>query len=409
VDSSGVEGNGSGVGSSISADGRIVAFHSDATNLVPGDTNSQPDIFVHDRATGVTERVSVDSSGAEGNRDSSGVWISADGQIVTFTSWASNLVAGDTNGCADAFVHDRATGITERVSVDSSGVEADDGSGPCSISADGQIVAFWSFASNLVAGDTNWCLDIFVHDRSTGITERVSVDSSGLEGNGPSSGGGAISADGRLVAFGSHASNLVAGDTSRTEDVFVHDRATGITERVSVDSSGVEGDSDSQSPSISADGQIVAFHGDASNLVAGDTNGSWDVFVHERCDATWTNYGAGFPGTNGVPSFTSQADPVLGTAITLDLSNSYGNSTDGLVLIGYQEALVPTNKGGNLLVVIVFSIPVPIGPGGLSIVGDLPDDDALCGFEIFAQALEIDPGAAHGVSFTAGLRLILGR
>jgi hypothetical protein len=414
VRSNGNEGNSFSYEPAISADGQIVAFRSYASNLVVGDTNGVEDVFVHDRATGITKRVSVDSSGAEGNRASSTVAISADGQIVAFQSYASNLVAGDTNGVGDVFVHDRATGITERVSVDSSGAEGNSDSYFGSISADGQIVAFPSDATNLVAGDTNGASDAFVHDRSTGLTERVSVDSSGAEGNDDSGRYGLlISEDGQVVTFQSYATNLVAGDTNATSDAFVHDRATGITERVSVDSSGAEGNDDSgrYGLSISADGQIVAFSSAASNLVGGDTNGTFDIFVHERpcaVDATWSNYGVGFPGTNGVPSFTSQADPVLGTTVTLDLGNSYVNSTVGVVLVGYQETLVPTNMGGDLLVVIAHLIPVSFGSGGVSIVGDLPADDALCGFEFFAQALELDPGAAKGLSFTAGLKLVLG-
>jgi cold shock CspA family protein len=408
VDSSGAQGNHHSTSPKTSADGQVVAFYSYASNLVAGDTNGTWDVFVHDRSTGITERVSVDSSGAEGNGDSYTQSISADGQVVAFMSYASNLISGDTNGVPDVFVHDRSTGITERVSVDSSGAEGNGDSYTQSISADGQIVAFSSYASNLVAGDTNGDSDVFVHDRSTGITERVSVESSGNQANGHSY-DSAISADGQIVAFRSEASNLVAGDTNGTWDVFVHDRSTGITERVSVDSSGTEGNGDSHEPSISADGQIVAFWSYATNLVTGDANGYADIFVHERCEiATWTNYGAGFPGTNGVPSFTSQADPVLGTTVTLDLANSYGNSTIGVVLVGYQETLVSTDKGGDLLVVIVFVIPVPLGPGGVSIVGDLSADDALCGFEFFLQALELDPGAAKRMSFTAGLKLVLG-
>ena len=181
------------------------------------------------------------------------------------------------------------------------------------------------------------------------------------------------------------------------------------TTRVSVDSSGVEGNGWSEGRSMSADGQIVAFDSAASNLVAGDTNGVQDVFVHDRCEtATSTNYGTGFAGTNGVPSFTSQADPVLGSTVTLDLANSYGNSTAGLVLVGYQETLVSTNKGGDLLLVPAFTFLVTLAPGGISIAGALPADDALCGFEVFVQALELDPGAAKGMSFTAGLKLVLG-
>jgi Tol biopolymer transport system component len=298
VDSSGNQGNGPsggfGIrGLAISADGRYVAFRSDATNLVPGDTNGVEDVFVHDRQTGVTERVSVDSSGKEGNSHSVAPAISGDGRYVAFLSGASNLVPGDTNGHEDVFVHDRQTEVTERVSVDSSGKEGKGWSRNPAISADGRYVAFESEASNLVPGDTNGDPDVFVHDRQAGVTERVSVDSSGNQGMGWSF-HPAISADGRYVAFDSWAGNLVPGDTNGRGDVFVHDRQTGITERVSVDSSGNEGNRNSWDPAISADGRYVAFASDASNLVPGDTNNFCDfnqdgnlencpdVFVHDR-------------------------------------------------------------------------------------------------------------------------------
>jgi cold shock CspA family protein len=409
VRSNGKQGNGDSYDPAISADGQIVAFRSWATNLVTGDTNGTWDIFVHDRSTGVTERVSVDSSAAEANDEADLPAISADGQIVAFSSDATNLVSGDTNRATDVFVHDRSTGITERVSVDSSGAEGNDYSYRPAISTDGIIVAFSSGASNLVAGDTNGTGDIFVHDRSTGLTERVSVDSTGAEGNNDSS-YPAISA-GQIVAFTSWASNLVAGDTNGSSDIFVHNRSTGLTERVSVDSAGAEGNSDSQQDSaISADGQVVAFMSAASNLVAGDTNGRNDVFVHERCsiDATWSNYGAGWPGTLGEPSIVSNADPELGTSITITLSNSLGADTPGLLLVGLAQANLPTSKDGTLLLVPLLWIPLLVPTSGAALSGTIPDDNSLCGLEIDLQALELDPGASKGVSFTPGLELVIG-
>ena len=152
--------------------------------------------------TGVTTRVSVDSAGAESNGPSFAASISADGRFVAFESDASNLVASDTNAARDIFVHDRMTGMTTRVSVDSSGTAGDDASDDPSISADGQLVAFESRATNLVAGDTNAGGDVFVHDRVTGVTTRVSVDSAGAEGDNASF-SAHISANGGFVAFGS--------------------------------------------------------------------------------------------------------------------------------------------------------------------------------------------------------------
>ena len=167
-----------------------------------------------------TTRVSVDSSGTEGNSVSniygSAHSVSADGMIVAFSSFASNLVPGDTNKTWDVFVHDRTTGVTERVSVDSSGAEANGLSERATLSTDGRFVAFCSFATNLVAGDTNGFEDVFVHDRSTGVTERVSVDSAGVQGNATSGSSAVvgISANGQIIEFASAATNLVSGDTN---------------------------------------------------------------------------------------------------------------------------------------------------------------------------------------------------
>jgi hypothetical protein len=230
---------------------------------------------------GRTDQVSVASDGTRGNFGSFTPAISADGRYVAFESNASNLVEGDTNRFVDVFVHDRESGATERVSVDSDGNEGNGFSSSPSISAGGRYVAFQSAASNLIEGDTNGASDVFVHDRDTGITERVSVDSDWGEGNAGSF-GPAISADGRYVAFQGSASNLVPDDTNAETDVFVHDRETGATERVSLASDGAEGNRSSFASSLSADGRYVAFASLASNLVPGDTNGLQDVFVRDR-------------------------------------------------------------------------------------------------------------------------------
>ncbi len=280
VDSLGAEADAASFESSVSDDGVVVAFRSTATNLVVNDTNAADDIFVHDRQTGATERVSVDSSGTEGNGFSYEPAVSSDGRFVVFRSLATNLVAGDINGAGDIFVHDRQTGATERVSVDSSGTEANNASFDPSVSSDGRFVAFRSLATNLVAGDTNGAGDVFVHDRQPGTTERVSVSSSGVQANG-SSYELAVSGDGRFVSFRSLASNLVSGDTNGAGDIFVRDRQTGVTIRVSVNSSGAQGNGASYDSSISVDGHVVAFRSLATNLVTGDTNAAGDVFVRD--------------------------------------------------------------------------------------------------------------------------------
>lgn len=283
-------GPSSSYGKNVSGDGRYVAYDSLATNLVLNDTNGWKDVFVRDRQTGVTERVSVDSAGNQAlGGDSRNPKISADGRYVVFASSATNLVPGDTNGLEDVFLHDRETGLTERISIDSEGNQVSDkGSSPGDISDDGRYVTFWSRSAMLTLNDTNHYDDVFVHDRETNVTERVSVSSNGTQGTYGGSWNSSMSADGRFVAFQSSAWYLLYNDTNRNGgmDIFVHDRMTGITERVSVDSSGHEGSGGggygSGGPDISADGRYVAFYSGFTNLVVGDTNGWFDVFVHDR-------------------------------------------------------------------------------------------------------------------------------
>jgi hypothetical protein len=312
VASDGTQGNGpsgySGLNwaqMSVSANGRYVTFDSNAANLVPDDTNGTRDVFVHDRQTGQTMRVSIDSSGMQANGFSAWSSISADGRYVSFFSFATNLVPDDTNGFGDVFVHDGVTGETTRVSVASDGTQGNNSSGyygevGISISADGRYVAFRSGATNMVPGDTNGKADAFVHDRQTGQTTRVSVASDGTQGN-DNSGLPSISADGRYVAFKSHASNLVVGDTNGINDAFVHDCQTGQTTRVSVASDGTQGNGESAiyGISISADGHYVAFPSGASNLVMGDTNATYDVFVHDRQTGQTTRVSVRSDGTQG--------------------------------------------------------------------------------------------------------------
>jgi Tol biopolymer transport system component len=282
---------------SISANGRYIVYVSVTPNQVPGETRvcsysggagtACPDVFLQDRQTGLIEHISVDSNGFGGDGASSVFSrpaVSADGRYIAFSSQASNLVAGDTNGVEDVFIRDRQTRVTQRVSVRTGGVQGNAASGGyqsrIAMNADGRYVAFYSDASNLVNGDTNGTGDIFVHDRQTGVTQRVSVRSGGLQAS--AFGSPSISADGRYVAFESGATNLVEGDTNGFSDIFVHDRQTALTERVSLSVNNSQANSASRSPAISADGRYVAFESPASNLVAGDTNGVWDVFVRDR-------------------------------------------------------------------------------------------------------------------------------
>src|SRR3954451_4661592 len=302
VSSAGEQANGDSTDPAVSADGRYVAFASAATNLVKGDTNGHSDVFVRDRSAGTTERVSVGPGGRQAGGDSTLPSLSADGRLVGFTSLATDLVKGDTNGASDAFVHDRKTGRTERVSVGAGGKQANGDSFSAVVSADGRYVAFDSSATKLVKGDTGG--GVYVRDRLKGTTERADLGPGGVPADRVSFiGANAISAGGRFVAFSSRAGNLVPGHTGGScgggppcpSDVFVRDRLRGTTEPAAVSRTGGEGNDLSTDAAISTDGRLVAFLSWASDLVPGDTNRQCDadgfcdgdIFVrNRRTDAT---------------------------------------------------------------------------------------------------------------------------
>ncbi|HET7487446.1 MAG TPA: hypothetical protein VFJ85_05910 [Acidimicrobiales bacterium] len=313
----GAEGNGASAGPAVSADGRYVAFQSAATNLVAGDSNGQNDVFVFDRQSGTTTRASLATGGAtQGNGASTAPSLSADGRFVAYQSGATNLVPGDTNGQSDVFVTDRSGSLTTtRASVVTGGAQGCTPTSPAttcttaqgagastlpSISADGRYVSFTSAATYLVAGDTNGALDVFVADRQTLTTTRESLGAGGAQATGGGSTSSSISADGMAVAFSSDATNLVGGDTNATTDIFVRDRAAASTARVSVGPGGVQAAGGiSAFPSLSADGRVAVFDSTATNLVAGDGNGRSDVFAYDRASATTTRVSVGPGGRQG--------------------------------------------------------------------------------------------------------------
>ncbi|WP_456375717.1 S-layer homology domain-containing protein [Thiolapillus sp.] len=306
VSTGGTEGNALSEKPSLSADGRFVAFVSAASNLVDNDTNGVKDIFVRDRLLGTTARISLSGSGVQANGASDAPAISADGRFVAFFSEASNLVNGDANNAGDVFVHDMQEGTTVRVSVSSSGVEGNAVSDMPVISADGNVVAFSSLADNLVDGDSNLNRDVFVHDMQSGQTKRVSLN----EMNGQASGSNeypSLSADGHYVAFTSYDS-LVAIDTNGMPDIYVRDTQAAQTFLVSVDSSGNVADIGSHEAHVSGDGRYVAFTSLASNLVPGDSNGNPDVFIHDRQSGVTTRVSV---STSGVEANNGAASPAI--------------------------------------------------------------------------------------------------
>jgi Tol biopolymer transport system component len=395
--------NGPSWGASLSADAQYVCFYSGAGNIVADDENSFFDVFVRDRLFGTIELISRSDAGEPGNNHSMYPDVSDDGRYVAFCSMANDLVSGDANEYMDVFVRDLQTELTLLVSVSPTG-PANEKSTACAISSDGRYVAFQSEATNLildeeygwpgiyladlatpspsvtavsvsregdspngtsmkpsmspdgryvafrsnatdiVSGDTNGYSDVFLRDAVTPTTARVSVaDITGAQGNGDAAGGTAVTPDGRYVVFASYASNLVPGDTNGKCDVFVRDLLTGRTELVSISSASAQGDEDSGGESwmlaISDDGRYVAFASLASNLVAGDTNGAWDVFVRDRVGGTTTRVSVSTAGEQGNDDAGFYSVALSGDGLT----SAFDSYADNLVLLD-------TNGGPDIFV-----------------------------------------------------------
>lgn len=293
-------------GPSISGDGRFIAFASFANDLVPGDTNGRADIFVHDRLAGQTERVSVASDGGQSDGFSRGASISGDGRFVVFESSADTLVSTSSPSRSEAYLHDRATGETERIEFAVDGLRYS-GLSP-RISQDGNLVVAGGYFS-----ERPYAQDILVWNRLTGETTVVSITSDGRHGRDPGLAlefrgrNHCFSGDGRIVGFTTLLSNLTPKDQDSDFDfdVFVHDLSTGETSLASVSSAGAKGNADSQGCALSADGRFIAFSSYADNLVPGDSNGRADVFVHDRMTQETTRVTTGEQAQSVFASFPS--------------------------------------------------------------------------------------------------------
>lgn len=267
----------------LDRDGDVIAFTSAATNLVAGDTGGLQDVFVV-RGAAAPVRVSVGIGGAEADGPSREPVLSDDGRFVAFTSDASNLVPGDTNGVADVFLRDLARGVTERLSVSAAG-EGDGPSDTPAISGNGRVVSFTSDATALVPDDGNRAADVFVRDLVRDETSRVSISSTGRQQErsfaAPFRQVSDLSTTGRFVAFDSPSARLTPLDANRRADVFVRDRERDTTRLVSVGNRNAQGNNDSVTPTISGDGRYVAFQSFASNLAGGGTLRE-DLYLRDR-------------------------------------------------------------------------------------------------------------------------------
>lgn len=383
----GAQANGDSDDPSVSGDGTFVAFHSVATNLVAGDTNGASDIFVRSFGASATTRASVAAGGLQANGDSNYASMSADGRFVVFQSSATNLVGDDLNASHDIFLRDQLTAQTLRLSKNSSGVEANSGSFVPAISGDGNFVAFYSSASNLVVADTNGKFDVFVLSRSSGIIERISVTSIGSESNGDSS-FPALSHDGRFTAFQSSATNLVGGDSNAAFDLFLRDRLTATTSRVSVPTGGGQSNGGSFRSELSSDGTRIVFDSAATNLVAVDTNAALDVFIavaNTTCyaDVDLDGFGAGAPlispggcgqGFSAVDTDCDDTDAAVHPGAA-ELCNGLDDDCDGVVDEGFIESYCTSGT------TVHGCVPQITGEGA-------PSSIAASGFDIVVSQLD---------------------
>lgn len=341
-------------------------------------------------ATGTTTRVSVSSAEVPGDASSAVGSISSDGRYVSFISYAQNLVPGDTNGSLDVFVRDRQAGTTRRVNVSSGGLQANGDSSFAAISANGRYVVFDSEAGNLVTGDTNDSDDVFRRDRLTGTTQRVSVSTDEVQATNYSY-DPTVSSNGRYVAFSSSANNLVLGDFNGGEDVFVRDLQDGTTRLVSSTAAGRSGNGDSYSDSISADGRYVAFESQAADLVAGDTNASRDVFVRDLQTGRTVRASV---STSGVAGTGPSSDPSIST------SGRYVAFTSTARLVpadtnSWPDIYVRDLVAGSTRLASVSTAGVP--GGAASTAPAISGDGRSVAFESRARNLVAQPTRANSV------------
>lgn len=320
----------------LSQDGRYIAFATSSSDIVASDTNSRPDIFVRDRKVGSTVRANLSSTGAEiptgfftpaGSSDS--FKMSANGRFIVFASADASVTAGDTNGKIDIFLRDLSSNTTEMISTTPTGGQLNDDSKVGDISADGRYIVFTSAANNVVPGDVNNREDVFVRDRKQSTTTLISKTNVGVTGN-KASIKPAISCDGSYIAFASDATDLVAGDTNGQQDIFLADRITGGT--VTNITLGANNFSlGGGSIDISCNGETIVFESRASNLVPNDTNGGNDIFAYSMVSGIIQRVNLDSMGNQ-----TSAGVSGLPSSAVVDFSGRYVvfQSTDSNLVVG---------------------------------------------------------------------------
>jgi hypothetical protein len=355
-----VKGNDSSFQPALSADGSRAVFGSSATNLDPGDADAIQDIFVKNLLTGDITLASTSDNGVKGNGISWEGTLSADGTLVAFSSGADNLDPADPDGSQDVYVKDLVTGETTLVSTSDSGVKGNGDSYGAALSADGTMVAFHSFATNLdPTDDTDSFQDIYVKNLVTGDISLASTSDTGIKAN-SDSGLPFLSADGSIVAFFSTATNLDPADTDSLADIFVKNLITGDITLASASDSGVKGNGDSLEPTLAADGSRVVFPSSATNLDSADTDPLSDIYVKDLggtppTSVTWLLNGSkNLPCADGAhwvlgpaKGITSATLFVNGAAYTM-LQNGRGSfAADSVGAVTASSVVSATYEGAN--------------------------------------------------------------
>lgn len=378
----------------VTRDGSHVLFFSQEDDLVAGDTNGKEDTFEWERATGEIRRVSIAADGGEFDDDCGNfACASADGRFVTFEEYEFDFSVKIEY--SQAWLKDMTTGALERVDADETNAYFPNEAYVSDVSPDGRFVLVMC-EEPLVAGDTNGAWDGFVRDLELGTLERVTLGTGRRELAGPQS-SITFSEDARRVAFTS-ADDASGDDGNGVRDAFVFDRDTSVALRASLGSHDEESLHDRWGAGTSSDGRSVLFTGEGN------------VFVRRISDvpAASANYGAGFPGRFGAPSLTLDAPPRRNSTPTLQVGNSSGLFAVSVLFVGLASASLPTSLGGTFLVDPFTSAALALPPSGGNFSLTVPSGGDLPGLHLYLQALELDPWAAKGVSFTAGLDATIG-
>jgi Tol biopolymer transport system component len=389
----------------VTRDGSRVLFLSQSDDLVDGDTNGREDVFEWERATGAIRRVSTDSQGGQIDVDCGyGVRASADGNVVAFEiyEWRGLSIL-----YSHTYVKDLSTGILERVDAYASGGGFADESYVSDMSADGRFVLLVT-EEPLDAADTNSNYDGYLRDRSLGTTERVTLGTGRVELEGLQY-ASTLSDDARFVAFSTTA-DASGDDSNGVSDGFRFDRDSGVALRISLGPGDRSTHVGAGAGPMSADGRVVLFSTWSDDLWPGDDDLAYDAFVRTLSDiaAAWTNYGAGFAGHFGIPDLTLDAPPRRTSTVELHVADSSGQFTVSVLFVGLASADWSTSLGGTLLVDPFASLALPLSPWDNAIPWTVPSGGDLPGLHLYLQALELDPWAAKGVSFTAGLDATIG-